>query len=166
MTSANVLPFPVGSRASAVDAGLVGRIFMAPDGRKVRLCKTAVTAAPAKKAILYTITGGVASYAKATVANAAAASTFAGIGDPSVGTLAANDYFWVYCGKGDVVQFVGKTAIAAGILVQTNTAGNLSAVGAAATAITQAKLLAGIGIVVDATTSALDTGSIRLLGPA
>jgi hypothetical protein len=170
MATKNTLPFPVGTTATAVDAGLIGRLFEDDSGRKIRLCKTATAlTTPAKKCALYTVTGGTASYAKTTIADEVSAENIAGIVDPALsGNVAANGYFWVYCGKGDVVSFIGAAAAAAGLLVGTTTtvAGGLVSIGAVATTVTITKLLAGVGIVLEATTSASDTGTLRLLGPA
>jgi len=166
----NALPFPVGSYATQCDASLVGKVFIASDGRKVRLCKaTTAIATPAGKAALYTVTGDVASYAKVTVADEVNAVTVAGIIDPALtATVPTNGYFWVYCGKGDLVNAIGAAAIATGLLVGTTTTGGggrVASIGAAATAITGAKLMAAIGITTGAATAAADTFQVRLLGP-
>jgi hypothetical protein len=170
MALTNSLPFPVGSTATAVDAGLVGQLFQDDSGRRIRLCKTATAlTTPAKKCALYTVTGGTASYAKTTISAEVSAENIAGIVDPALsGNVAAGGHFWVYCGKGDVVQFLGAAAAAAGLMVGTTTtvAGGLVSIGAVGTAVTITKLLAGVGIVLDATTAASDTGTLRLLGPA
>lgn len=166
----NSLPFPVGSYATSCDAGLVGKIFLDDSGRKIRLCKaTTAIATPASKLALYTVTGDVASYAKVTVAAAVNAVTIAGIIDPALAsTIPTSGYFWVYCGKGDLVTAIGAAAIATGLLLgsTTTSAGRLASIGGAATAITGTKLMAAVGISTGASTAAADTFQIRLLGPA
>lgn len=169
--ASNALPFPIGSKATAVDAGLVGRLFKTSDGRTVRLCKTATAlTSPAAKASVFTITSGAPSYAKIKLSAAANDLDFAGIVDPDLsGNLAADDYFWVYCGKGDVVKAVSSGAVAVDLFVgtTTTTAGTLVSIGALATAITGTKLGGAIGVSVQASTTT-DTSllRIRLLGPA
>ena len=169
--ASNALPFPIGSKATAVDAGLVGRLFKTSDGRTVRLCKTATAlTSPAAKASTFTITGGAPSYAKIELSAAANDLDFAGIIDPDLsGNLADGDYFWVYCGQGDVVNAVGDGEVDAGLFVGTATtvAGTLVSIGALATAITGTKLGGAIGVSVQAsTTTDPSLLRIRLLGPA
>lgn len=168
--ASNALPFPIGSKATAVDAGLVGRLFKTSDGRTVRLCKTATAlTSPAAKASVFTITSGAPSYAKIELSAAVNDLDFAGIIDPDLsGNLAADDHFWVYCGQGDVVKAVSSGAVAVDLFVgTTTTAGTLVSIGALATAITGAKLGGAIGVSVqESTTTDTSLLRIRLLGPA
>jgi len=166
----NALPFPLGSTATQVDAGLVGSKFKTASGETVRLCKTATAlTTPGKKIALYTITGGEASYAKTTVADEVSAENVAGVIDPDLSdSVAASGYFWVYCGAGDEVDVIGAAALAAGLLVGTTTTGGggrVASIGAAATAITAAKMLGAFAVTIGTFTAAADEQKVRLLGP-
>jgi hypothetical protein len=166
----NTLPFPLGSTATQVDAGLVGTKFRTSDGKTVRLCKTATAlTAPASMVALYTITGGEASFAKVTVADAVNATTLAGVIDPALsGSVAENGYFWVYCGAGDEVDVIGAAAIDPNLIVgstDTGGGGRVASIGGVGTAITAAKLMGALGITIGEFTAAGDIQKIRLYGP-
>ena len=148
-TTNDILPFAIGQKSdSGVYAGLLGRHYIDDDGRRVKLVRanTAITS-PASKAAVYVVTGGTYNN-KVKLSSAANENHFAGVIDPALTqNLAADDFFFVYDGEGDVVDVIGATTgIAAGekLGTITTTAGSLGEVltGASTTAATISDLTA------------------------
>jgi len=146
-TNNDILPLGLGQKSSN-DAleGLLGRHYIDDEGRRIKLVRanTAI-ASPASKALVYVVTGGAYNN-KVKLSSSANENHFAGIADPSQSeNLAADDFFYVYDGEGDVVDVIGATTgIAAGELLGTvTTAGSLDEVlsGAVTTSATVGDLI-------------------------
>jgi hypothetical protein len=167
----NTLPFPVGTKTDADYNDLVGQTFQY-GGKTVRLCKTATAvSSPASKYALATVTGGAYSFKKTTVSGSASATNLAGVIDPDLDSnLSANDFFWVYCGKGDRVMAIldGASVSAGDILGTVTTAGQLGTIGSGTAAATVSNIgdtIAAAAAKAIGTVTSAGTALVELLGP-